>query len=263
MSKPRYIAFSGGVESTTMCIMYGKGAKAIWADTGWEHRAMYDRIDQVEQRLKDLHGGNFEIVRVKASPKVKGARVDSLPDYIRGYQYMPTKIKRYCTREFKILPIDRFLKNAGDCELLIGFNADEDGRTGNLESLPNVDYRYPLIEDGMTLEMCEDILNLHGLHPNFPNYMRRGGCVGCIFKSVAEFKAMYFFSREEFEEIRRLEEEIQDKREKFFTLSMSQRSFASIAEECEAEAAAWGENQIKGMYSKMKASQSCGAFCHR
>jgi PP-loop superfamily ATP-utilizing enzyme len=26
----RFISFSGGVESTTMCILYGKGATAIW-----------------------------------------------------------------------------------------------------------------------------------------------------------------------------------------------------------------------------------------
>lgn len=259
----RFISFSGGVESTTMCILYGKGATAIWCDTGWEHGAMYERMDMVEQRLKEYHGGDFELMRVTPIVAVKGQKVNRLQDKILRSQYMPSKARRYCTVEFKIEPIERLLSESGECELMVGFNADEEGRTGNLEKLPNVHYRYPLIESGYTREMCEDILRLHGLHPDFPAYMKRGGCVGCIFKSVAEFKAMYFFSRHEFDKTRELEESIQDKRGKFFTLSMSQRSFSSIAEECERELALWGEGEVKEMYSKIKASQSCGAFCHR
>jgi len=39
----KFISFSGGVESTTMCVLYGKDAKAIWADAGAEHDFMYER----------------------------------------------------------------------------------------------------------------------------------------------------------------------------------------------------------------------------
>lgn len=42
----RFIAFSGGVESTTMCILYGKGATAVFTDTGSEHAEMYRRIEK-------------------------------------------------------------------------------------------------------------------------------------------------------------------------------------------------------------------------
>lgn len=47
----RFISLSGGVESTTMCILYGADAIGIWADTGAEHQLMYDRIDEVEARI--------------------------------------------------------------------------------------------------------------------------------------------------------------------------------------------------------------------
>jgi len=33
----RFIAFSGGVESTAMCLLYGKGATAVFTDTGNKH----------------------------------------------------------------------------------------------------------------------------------------------------------------------------------------------------------------------------------
>ena len=68
----RFISFSGGVESTTMCILYGKGATAIWCDTGAEHDEMYERIDYCEKRLKEIHNGDFELIRLKASVMVKG-----------------------------------------------------------------------------------------------------------------------------------------------------------------------------------------------
>jgi 3'-phosphoadenosine 5'-phosphosulfate sulfotransferase (PAPS reductase)/FAD synthetase len=65
VSIKRFISFSGGVESTTMCVLYGKGATAIWCDTGAEHDLMYQRIDEVEKELKVLHSGEFNLIRVK------------------------------------------------------------------------------------------------------------------------------------------------------------------------------------------------------
>ena len=60
--KNKFIAFSGGVESTTMCLLFGANAKAIFSDTGWEHQIMYDRIDAVEDQIKKIHP-DFEIVK--------------------------------------------------------------------------------------------------------------------------------------------------------------------------------------------------------
>lgn len=227
---------------------------------------MYKRIDDCEKRLKEIHDGDFELIRVTPSVTAKGEKVSRLQDYISRMFFMPNIQARYCTNDFKIKPIEKMLKNAGECELMLGFNADEEPgkvRIGNLEKLKNVKYTYPLFEAGYDREMCEDILRLYGLHPDFPVYMKRGGCVGCIFKSVAEFKALYFFNRSEFEDNMRLENEVQDKRKKFFSLSVSQRSFASIAAECERELQMWGAEEVEKMYQKIKPGQSCGPFCQR
>lgn len=262
----RFLSMSFGVESTTMGVLYGKGATAIWCDTGWEHKEMYKRVDFVEQRLKEIHDGDFTLVRIKPDVFAKGRRVKKLQTYISRYRYMPTKAKRFCTKYFKIIPIDNFLSLQGECELMIGFNADEEpgeDRTGNYMSCNNVKYTYPLFENNLNREDCEDILYKHGLHPEFPIYMQRGGCVGCIFKQVAEFKALYFFDKRTFLQNKKLEESIQDKRKKFFTLSMSGRSFSDIQIECDRELIQWGKLEIESMYKKIKPSQSCGAFCHR
>lgn len=61
-----YIAFSGGVESTTMCLLYGKDATAVFTDTGSEHEYLYKRLEKVEKFLMEHHNGDFELIRLRA-----------------------------------------------------------------------------------------------------------------------------------------------------------------------------------------------------
>lgn len=60
-----FLSFSGGVESTTLAFLLG--GKAIFSDTGSEHKLMYERLDFVESKIREIHK-NFEIIRIK--PKV-------------------------------------------------------------------------------------------------------------------------------------------------------------------------------------------------
>jgi 3'-phosphoadenosine 5'-phosphosulfate sulfotransferase (PAPS reductase)/FAD synthetase len=251
----RFISFSGGVESTTMCILFGKGSTAIWCDTGAEHELMYDRIDEVEKELKILHGGDFELV------KVRSEKYNGLEQYAQKAKYLPSGQSRYCTRLFKIEPIDTYLASQGECELMIGFNADEEGRTGNLELKANVKYSYPLIEYGYTREECESLLKFHGLHPNFPVYMLRGGCRMCFYKSEKEYRAMYHLNRNEFEKMISFEEGMQDKRLKFYSIMGNGKSLRQLSKECAAEKLMFDE--IETLYKSLKKETSCGAFCHR
>ena len=259
----KYISFSGGVESTTMCILYGKGAKAIWCDTGAEHEVMYKRVDLCEQRLKEIHEGDFELIRIKPKVTQKKLIVKSLEDYIINAKCMPSGQMRFCTGLFKIKPIDLFLMNVGECELMIGFNADEEGRTGNLQMMPNVHYTMPLIEDGLNRNDCEIILRQHDLHPNLPPYMSRGGCKFCFYKSKKEYKALYFFNQTEYIEVMEFEEKIQDKRKKFYSIMQNGISLRKLMQECEQELMLFNVEQIKAMYKDTTTKQACGAFCHR
>ncbi len=85
----------------------------------------------------------------------------------------------------------------------------------------------------------------------------------CIFKSIAEYKAMYIFDRKTFDIVWQLELKIQDKRNKFFTISVSKKSMTWIAEEVEREISLWGLDAVKEFYKQIEQKQACGAFCHR
>lgn len=265
----RFISFSAGVESTTMCVLYGKGATAIWCDTGAEENEMYARIDLVEQKLKELHEGDFELKRIRPSVKFKEQKFDNLEDYAVAKGFAPSKHIRYCTTSFKIEPIDDFLCSQGECELMIGFNADESPRydkSANYTRLENVQYSYPLHEEGYTREDCESILNAYGLNPSFPIYMQRGGCRWCFFQGKKEMKAKCIFSPAEFARDKafeiRINESTRHKRKKFFPINQC-ATYQQIEDEVNREISMWGIDAVKDMYKKIEGHKPCGAFCHR
>lgn len=256
----KFISFSGGVESTAMCVLYGKGAKAIFADTGAEHAKMYERLNYIESMLKELHNGDFEIIKVKGKVKAKGVFVDSLTDYILKMNYFPSKRMRFCTGKFKIEPIDNFLKGKGKCELMIGLNVEEkDFRVGNYLKGENIKYTYPLVEDNHNRDYCYELLKNLGLQPDFPPYMERGGCKYCPFKRKKEYRAMVHFALDEIEEVANIEKSIQDNRNKFFRIRANMpkmEDFISIEKNN-----LFGDNS--DYYNQSEEHRSCGVFCHR
>lgn len=258
MTKNTFISFSGGVESTAMCVLFGNKANAIFADTGYEFDELYERIDKVEKAVREFHNNDFKII------KIKSEKEKSLPDYIKSSNYYPSYQQRFCTRIFKIEPIDNYLKQFKDdgAEIMIGLNSDEqDLRTGNHGNLSFVKYSYPLADNGINREMCEQILNAKGLHPNFPVYMRRGGCIGCYYKGKHEIIAMYKLNRKAYDYVMGIEENIQDERGKDFyvmgNLGMTMRKFA---EKIENQLEAFDSSKF---YSVINNATSCGVFCNR
>lgn len=250
----RFISFSGGVESTTMCVLFGNKADAIFADTGFEHQQLYDRLDMVESKVREIHGNDFKIIKVKREG-------ESLPEYIKSSKFYPSYGSRYCTRMFKIEPIDDYLKQfeSKGAEILIGLNSDEaDDRTGNYMDLKWVTYSYPLVEAGINRDMCKSILNHVGLLPNFPAYMKRGGCVGCYMKSKKEFQAMAVLNPTEYDLVSGLEQEIQDKRDKFFHIIDSIANLKDFKRH--AESILFNPEEI---YPVINNATKCGVFCHR
>ena len=260
-----FISLSGGVESTSLCLLYGKGATAIWCDPGAEHNEMLERMQLLGDRFKEIHGGDFELVILKPTVRVKGVDVQTLEEHIRIAEFMPSAQARYCTGDFKIEPIDKYLAQQGECEMLIGLNADEEPgevRTGNWMKVATVNYRYPLYEDGYTREDCESLLRANGLHPEFPIYMSRGGCIFCFYKSPFEYKAMYLLDRPTFERVRTLEHDLQKNKKKAYSI-VKTWPMDKIAHTVEQEVALWGREAVIEMYRPLAVTKVCGAFCHR
>jgi hypothetical protein len=254
----QFISFSGGVESRTMAVLFGNKADAIFADTGAEHEKLYNQLDTVENKIREFHNNDFKIIRVKQI-NAEGSGTDNLIDYIKYRKFFPSFGARYCTRLFKIEPIDAYLSQFDEVEIMIGLNADEaDKRTGNHGLLSHVKYSYPLIENGINRVMCKEILNAVGIYPQFPVFMQRGGCKCCYFKSKKEYTAMALLSENEYDEVAELEQIIQDKRDKFFHLVDSIPNLKDF--KIKAKSILFKPEEI---YTTINDVTNCGVFCNR
>jgi hypothetical protein len=254
-----FIAFSGGVESSTMCVLFGNKADAIFADTGFEHKQIYERLDLIEDWCKSFHRTDFKIHKIKS-------KYGTLPERIKQQVYYPSFNARYCTREFKIEPIDNFLESyrIEGCELMIGLNYGEQDRINNGHGNKLfVKYSYPLADAKLTRESCIEILKKVDLYPTFPPYMKRGGCIGCFYKSKKEYTAMALLNPSEFKIVEDLESELQtlskngEYRRTWYTIlpNIKMREIRELA-----EASLFKPEDI---YPTINDATQCGVFCNR
>jgi hypothetical protein len=237
-----YVAFSGGIDSTALALLMPE-VEPIFTDTGWEFPHVYEHIDRFE-----------EVTRRKVRRLKNPEYLGGIPEYIKIHRFMPNPNARWCTRIFKIELLEKILED-GDI-LNIALRADEPERSGNW-----ADYaRYPLREKGMTRLDCVKLCVEHGLLPRYPIYAARGGCKGCFYKRKSEVQAMAVLIPEDLDELRELEESVQDVRGKYFSMFHNGISIASI----QAQPLLFDTDQVYASASDTSDyGQACGLFCNR
>lgn len=197
------VALSGGIDSTALALLCPE-ATLVFTDTGWEFPELYAHLDRIE------HVTGRPIVRLT------GPHPGGLPGYIRDHAYFPGIRTRYCTRLFKIDPLNRWLASRLPCTLAIGLRADEPQRPGNLTQMDGLSIRYPLREQGLSRADCVQTCLEHDLLPRYPPYMLRGGCRGCFFKRRSELEALLALAPDLFEDLVALEADVQDVRGRYY-----------------------------------------------
>ena len=208
-----FLSLGAGVQSSTLALMAAAGKiepmplGAVFADTGWEPRAVYDWLDWLEPQLP------FPVYRVRADgPRYQGKTLRSftleatlrdtrkplpLPVYSveRGAPHTRRgMMRRQCTRDWKIRPIERKVKELAGFRKgarlptepvviqWIGISLDEVQRAKpSREKWKR--HRHPLaFEAQMRRQDCLDWLSAHG-YPEPP----RSACIGCPFHDDYEW----------------------------------------------------------------------------
>lgn len=219
------ISLGAGVQSSVMALMAAHGEitpmpqVAIFADTGWEPRAVYTWLDWLETRLP------FPVVRVSAgniredqqnqrrSPGksfTKGERLRwaSMPFFVGGNGERAGMTVRQCTSEYKIEPIEKYLRREvmglayrqrAPKEVVItqwrGISADEASRM-KASRVKWYETRFPLaMEHRMTRRDCYAWMAKH----DYPE-PSRSACIGCPYHSDIEWRNIRDNSPEEWEE---------------------------------------------------------------
>lgn len=250
------VAFSGGADSTALALAL-TDATPIFTDTGDEFDELYAHIERFEQVT------GRQVVRIRGHV-INGELVDeTLPEYEVRAKYLPNHGARFCTRMFKIEPMNYYLKSQLPVTLNIGLRADEPEaeRVGNLSDIDGLTIRYPMREWGWTrTDVIRKCLE-YGLLPRYPVYMARGGCKGCFYKRKAEVRAMSVLVPEVMDELQRREEVVQDERGTFFKLFPNTN--ASIADMRSQQTLFTPEEVYRAAGEDDDKGQACGLFCHR
>lgn len=203
------LSLGAGVQSSTLALMAAHGLVrpmpelAIFADTQWEPAAVYDWLGWLETQLPfpviRVTAGHLREDQITARLRGKrgedGARWASLPYFTAPTDGgRPGMVRRQCTAEYKIEPIERYLRRevmglkprqrAPRSPVIAqwrGISLDETIRARPSRE-PWVVARYPLLEQRMTRGHCLEWMRDHG-YPEPP----RSACLGCPFHSDAEW----------------------------------------------------------------------------
>lgn len=208
------LSLGAGVQSTTMALMAAAGEItpmpdcAIFADTQAEPRYVYEHLAWLETQLPfPVHHVTHGDLRQHIVDAVEGARFAGAPFYTESERPGGGILRRQCTREFKIAPIHRKLREllgfqkgeriAGKAmaETWVGISLDEVTRMKpDMEKW--IRKRYPLIDLRMTRLDCLNWLKRRG----FPE-PKKSACTFCPYHSDATWREMKLREPDEWSDV--------------------------------------------------------------
>ena len=201
----KIISLGAGVQSTTLALLAHHGEieppdYAVFADTGWEPKAVYKHLDWLEKHL------SFPVVRVSAGNLKE--HLLSNPEFtdIPLFTSNGGMGKRQCTYDFKIRPIQRFCKphsSKGNPVIMqLGISTDEWARM-KPSRVQYIEHTWPLIDLEMSRDDCKDWLKDKGyvVPP-------KSACLGCPYHNDAHWRELKTEYPEEFEETCKVEDQL-------------------------------------------------------
>lgn len=199
----RFLSLGAGVQSSTLALMIARGEvdmvdAAIFSDTKWEPRQVYDWLGWLEKQLPfpvyRVHRGNLRNDALTNS-NLKGQKFAAIPWYIEKPNGDRSIGKRQCTFDYKIDPLakktrellglaPRQRSKGVVCEMFIGISLDE-----ALRMKPSREswkaHRFPLVELNMSRYDCLRWMEKQG-YPTPP----KSSCIGCPYHSDDEWRAI-------------------------------------------------------------------------
>lgn len=206
MTEPtvRTLSLGAGVQSTTLLLMSLEGVLpkldyAIFADTGWEPKRVYEHLDLITAQAA---GGGLPVLRVSKGNLRRDItdpthRYASIPYFVRNPDGSEGMGRRQCTSEYKLSPIRRKVREllgakppdfrrvpkGRIAEQWVGFSTDEIGRVSSNFGVSYLTVRYPLLDLGMSRKDCERWLRSRGW-----TSVAKSACIGCPYHGNRQWR---------------------------------------------------------------------------
>ena len=168
---------SGGKDSSALAVYLRDRVPEMeyfFCDTGAELPETYEYLTRLEVIL------GKPIARLNAK---RG--FDHWFEVFRGT--LPSPQMRWCTKNMKIKPIEEWIGEAPAFSY-VAIRADESNRKGYISTKPNIQTRFPFIEDGVDRDRVMMILEDAGIGlPDYYEWRTRSGCYFCFYQRKAEW----------------------------------------------------------------------------
>ena len=224
-----------GIQSTTVLLMIKHGILpkvdyAIFADTGWEPKAVYEHLKWLENELN----GIIKIAKVTAGDlrkdiitAINNKTTDrvSMPMFLLNEDKSQGLASRHCTKNYKILPITKFIRTnifklkpyqhfPKDIKIRqwFGISSDEMRRVRISKDFWSENI-YPLINlpDKFLTRSFSRQDCIEWLNNNYPNRnIPRSACIACPFHTNKEWRSMKNNNKEEFKDAVEFEKFVQE-----------------------------------------------------
>ena len=168
---------SGGKDSSALALYLRERVPEMeyfFCDTGAELPETYEFLTRLEVIL------GKPIIRLNSE---RG--FDHWFEVFRGA--LPSPQMRWCTKVMKIKPIEAWI---GDKPAIsyVAIRADEANRKGYISTKPNIESRFPFVEDGIDHDGVMEILDDAGIGlPAYYEWRTRSGCYFCFYQRKAEW----------------------------------------------------------------------------
>jgi hypothetical protein len=214
MTKPalRILSLGAGVQSSTVLLLAAEGRlpkpdAAIFANTGWEPRKVYQHLERLTRDIAEPAG--IPVYEVTAGNIRNDAldpdhRFASMPLFIKNQDGGDGMTRRQCSNEYKVkvikaktrellgYPHPKPVPRGVHVEQWIGISRDEIGRAkdADVQYMRNA---FPLLDmdgaadgrDGWTRDDCERYLAGRGFAET-----PKSACIGCPFHGNAQWRRM-------------------------------------------------------------------------
>lgn len=172
--------------------------RAVFSDPGAEFGVTYRTIDKV----KHLLGERLVITKKSGETIAEWCHRLGIVPIMPGGAHV-------CSKKFKGDVLASWAKDEGITEpvWLIGIEANE-GRRAKRFTPPkgdNAEYRYPLIDLGLTREALDGLLEYLGWED-----VHKSSCIFCPYMAEWELRDMYFNHPEEWEQVAEIERRFQE-----------------------------------------------------
>ena len=168
---------SGGKDSSALAVYLRDTVPEMeyfFCDTGAELPETYEYLTRLQVIL------GKPIARLNAS---RG--FDHWFEVFRGT--LPSPQMRWCTKNMKIKPIEEWIGD-GQAISYVAIRSDEANRKGYISTKPNIQSRFPFVEDGIDRQGVMNILEDAGIGlPKYYEWRTRSGCYFCFYQRKAEW----------------------------------------------------------------------------